>query len=492
MKLVDLLSAVSPLAVRGPVDRPVSGVTYDSRSVKADSLFVAIPGARHDGFEYVEDAVKRGAGVVVSPHSRIPGKDVTHIQIDDARRALADLADRFHGHPSGALTVVGATGTNGKTTTTFMLRDILGAVGRAPGLIGTVQYEIGARILPASRTTPESSDLQDYLAQMRQAGLTSAVMEVSSHALDQDRIRGVDFDAAVFTNLTQDHLDYHVTMERYFEAKRRLFTNLGRSAKRAVAVINHDDPWGCRLIGDPDIAADTISFGLAEGADVRATNIRIGMTGSEFTAVGRWPDVRVKIPLLGRFNLQNGLAAYTVARALGLDAEGVVRALERCTAVPGRLEEISTRRGWRVFVDYAHTEDALANVLETLRCHTEGRLIVVFGCGGNRDRSKRAPMGAVAARLADMAILTSDNPRDEEPAAILEDVRAGFGDHTNYEVVEDRTRAIEMALATAHDKDMILIAGKGHETTQECRGSYSLFDDRQVVRALLQNMDGRP
>ena len=490
MKLSELLASVPHLGVRGPSERMVSGVTYDSRSVKPDSLFVAIPGAKRDGFEYVEEAVKRGAGVIVSPHARIPGRDVTHVQVDDARRALADFADRFHGHPSGGLTVVGVTGTNGKTTTTFMLRDILEAVGRAPGLIGTVQYEIGARILPASRTTPEASDLHDYLGQMRQASRLSAVMEVSSHALDQDRVRGVDFDVGVFTNLTQDHLDYHVTMERYFEAKRRLFTGLGRGAKRATAVINRDDAWGRRLLGDVGITAETVSFGMEEGADVRATDIRIGMDGSEFTAVGRWPECRVKIPLLGRFNLQNGLAAYTVARVLGVDAEGVGRALARCTAVPGRLEEIPTRRGWRVFVDYAHTEDALAKVLETLRCHTDGRLIVVFGCGGNRDRGKRAPMGTVAARLADMAILTSDNPRDEDPAAIIEDIRRGFEGRTHYEVVEDRARAIEMALATAHDRDVILIAGKGHETTQECRGSFSLFDDRQTVRNVLQGMDG--
>ncbi len=489
MKLTELLKQVKHLGVRGPTDRAVSGIFYDSRKVTADGLFVAVPGANHDGFEYIEEAVKRGAGVVVSPHNRVPGKEVTHVQVEDARRALADLADVYFGHPSGVLDVIGITGTNGKTTTAFMIRDCLEGAGRAPGLMGTVQYEIGARILPATRTTPESSDTQGYLDQMRNAGCRSVVMEVSSHALAQDRVRGLDFDVAVFTNLTHDHLDYHVTMEHYFEAKRRLFTGLGTGAKPGVAVIHRDDPHGRQLAADPEIRGKVLTFGIEEGADIRACDISYTPAGSDFTVRSPWGEARLHIPLLGRFNLQNGLAAYAAARALGLDEEPVVRALARRTAVPGRLEEVSTQRGFRVFVDYAHTDDALANVLETLKNFTEGRLIVVFGCGGNRDKSKRAPMGAVAARLADMAIVTSDNPRDEDPRSIIEQVCAGFGDRSNYEKVEDRAKAIAMALAMARDKDVILVAGKGHETTQETRGVYSVFCDQHVIRGLLQGME---
>ena len=490
MKLSDILKKVSHLGVRGNTDRVVSGLAYDSRKVTTDSLFVAIPGAKHDGFEYIEDALKHGAGVIVSPHGRFPNRDVTHVQVADARRALADMADVFYGHPSGKLKVVGITGTNGKTTTAFMVRDILKAADLTPGLMGTVQYEIGSRILPATRTTPESSDIQGYFDQMLHAGCRSAVMEVSSHALEQDRVKGLDFDVAVFSNLTRDHLDYHETMERYYEAKRRLFTSLGGGSKKAVAVINHDDAWGRRLMSEPGLQAGVLTFGFEEGALFRAVDVVIGPTGSECTIRSPTGESRVHIPLLGRFNLQNGLAAYVATRALGVDNDTVIRSLALRVAVPGRLEEIATRRGWRVFVDYAHTDDALANVLETLRRFTPGRLIVVFGCGGNRDPSKRPLMGAVASRLADIAILTSDNPRDEAPLAIIDQIRAGFDDRTHGEVVEDRASAITMALSLAREGDVILVAGKGHETTQECRGAYSLFDDRQVVRTLLQRMEG--
>jgi UDP-N-acetylmuramoyl-L-alanyl-D-glutamate--2,6-diaminopimelate ligase len=490
MKLSELLNQVSHLGVRGTIDRSVSGIAYDSRKSLADGLFVAIPGAKHDGFEYVEDAVKRGAGVIVSPHTRSPGRDVTHVQVEDARLALADLARVFYGNPSRSLKVIGLTGTNGKTTTAFMLRDVLEAAGLTPGLMGTVQYEIGARILPATRTTPESLDVQAYFDQMRHAGCHSAVMEVSSHALDQNRVRGIDFDVAVFTNLTRDHLDYHQTMDRYYEAKRRLFTGLGRSDKQGVAVINRDDPWGRRLAEETGISAKILTFGFDEGADVRACDLVLGRDGSDFTVRSPWGESHVHTPLLGRFNLQNALAAYTAARAMGLEETPVLQGLARRTAVPGRLEEVYTSRDWRVFVDYAHTDDALVNVLETLRGFTRNRLIVVFGCGGNRDQTKRVPMGAVAARLADLAILTSDNPRDEDPAAILAQVVAGFGDRSNYEVVEDRSKAIEMALVMARDGDIVLIAGKGHEITQEVHGAYLVFDDRQVVKALLKKMEG--
>ena len=490
MKLEELLDKVPHLTVRGHADRRISGITYDSRQVRQDYLFVAIPGEHRDGVEFVEEAIRRGAGVIVSQQGRFSTRDVAHVQVEDARRALAELADAFYRHPSGRLCTAGITGTNGKTTASFMLRDMLATAGRMPGLIGTVQYEVGARVIPASRTTPEATDVQAMLDQMWQAGCRSVVMEVSSHALDQGRVHGIDFDVAVFTNLTRDHLDYHLTMERYFEAKRKLFIGLGRGGKRAVAVINSDDPHGRALAADQAIVAEKLTYGFEPGAAVRALDAAFDSRGSSFRVVSPWGESRVRLNLMGRFNIENALAAYTAGRALGLDEGLVVEALANRKAVPGRLEEVPTGRGWRVFVDYAHTDDALANVLETLRAFTERRLIVVFGCGGCRDQSKRPLMGAVAARLADRAILTSDNPRREDPRLIIDQIRAGFGDRTQYEILEDRSAAIATALKMARAGDTVLIAGKGHETTQEFANTIVPFDDRQVVRTLLQEEPG--
>ena len=490
MKLEEILEKVSHQAVRGNADRRIAGIAYDSRQVRQDFLFVAIPGEHRDGAEFVEDAIRRGAGVIVSRQGRFSTRDVAHVQVEDARRALAEVADAFYRHPSGRLCVAGITGTNGKTTISFMLRDMLAAAGRSPGLIGTVQYEVGARVIPASRTTPEAADVQAMLDQMLHSGGGSAVMEVSSHALDQDRVRGIDFDVGVFTNLTRDHLDYHRTMERYFEAKRKLFVALGRGGKRAVAVLNSDDPRGRDLASDQAIVAEKVTYGFDPGAMVRALDVTFDARGSAFRVASPWGESCVRLNLMGRFNIENALAAYTAARALGLDEGLVVEALANRKAVPGRLEEVPTGRGWRVFVDYAHTDDALANVLETLRTFTEGRLMVVFGCGGCRDQSKRPLMGAVAARLADRAILTSDNPRREDPRLILDQIRAGVGDWTGYEILEDRADAIAAALKMAKAGDIILIAGKGHESTQEFANTIVPFDDRQVVRTLLQKDPG--
>lgn len=488
MKLSELLKATSPLAVRGDAERSVAGIACDSRQVRPDFLFVAVPGVQCDGLQFVEDAIKRGASVIVTPQVRLAVRDATCVQVENARRALAELSDAFYRHPSGKLVLAGVTGTNGKTTTTFQLHDILAAAGLMPGLIGTVHYEVGARVIPAARTTPQSIEIQALFDQMLHAGCKGAVMEVSSHALDQDRVVGCDFDVAVFTNLTQDHLDYHQTLERYFEAKRRLFRQLGHQSKAATAVINADDPWGLRLASDPEIRARVLTFGCGETVDVRACDVVSGPKGSEFRVVSPWGETRLRLALLGHFNVMNALGAYAAARALGIDDRLAVDALAARRTVPGRLEEVPTRRGWRVFVDYAHTDDALANVLRTVRGLKPARLIVVFGCGGNRDQEKRPLMGAVAAGLADYTILTSDNSRREEPRAIISQIEAGFGDCRAYEVVEDRAQAIEMALRLAREDDIVLIAGKGHETTQEFANTIVPFDDRQVVRMLLQTL----
>jgi UDP-N-acetylmuramoyl-L-alanyl-D-glutamate--2,6-diaminopimelate ligase len=490
MKLETLLKTVTHVGVRGHSDRVVTGIAYDSRQVRADYLFVAVPGEHCDGAQFIEDAIRRGAGTIVARPGPFATRDVTHVQVENPRRALAEVADAFHNHPSGRLFVAGITGTNGKTTTSFMLRDMLAAAGLVPGLIGTVQYEIGARVIPASRTTPEAADVQAMLDQMAHAGCRSAVMEVSSHALDQDRVWGVAFDVAVFTNLTRDHLDYHKTMDAYWAAKRKLFTGLGRSGKKAVAAINWDDPRGRELAADTDVAVERVSYGFGEGAMVRVRGMTMDKAGSSFAVASPWGESRIRLNLLGRFNVENALAAYTAGRALGLEDRLVVEALANRRTVPGRLEELPTGRGWRVFIDYAHTDDALRNVLETLRTFTDRRLLVVFGCGGCRDQSKRPLMGAVAAQLADWTVLTSDNPRREDPRQIIEQIRAGFGDGRHFTVVEDRGAAIATALDMAREGDLVLIAGKGHECTQEFANTIVPFDDHQVVRGLLQKAGG--
>lgn len=489
MKLEALLRHVAHTGVRGSPDRPVAGVVCDSRQVRQDYLFVAIAGEQQDGAGFVEDALRRGAGVVISQHGRFALHEATHVQVENARRALAQASDAFYGHPSGRMTVAGVTGTNGKTTTAFMIRDMLEASGKKPGLIGTVQYEVGGRVIPAGRTTPESNELQGLLDQMIKAGCGSVVMEVSSHALDQERVTGIDFDVAVFTNLTRDHLDYHKTMDAYFAAKQKLFQMLGRG-KRSVAVINGDDPRGGALAKEAALHADVFTFGLQGGVAVKAEGVQFDDEGSSFHIRGPWGGCQARVNLLGRFNVQNALASYVAGRVLGLDEATVLKAMAACQAVPGRLEEIPTGRGFRVFVDYAHTDDALANVLETLRPFTRGRLIVVFGCGGNRDQSKRPLMGAVASRKADLSVLTSDNPRREEPRLIIEQIRAGFEEGGRYEIIVERAEAIDAALSLARDGDVVLIAGKGHESKQELANTIVPFDDRQIVRALLKRDAG--
>jgi len=486
MKLGDLIQHVPHITVRGNLDRQITGVVHDSRQVRPDHLFVAIAGEHRDGAEFVEDALRRGAAAVVSEQGRFAVRDAAHVQVENARRALAEAADAFYGHPTGRLTVVGVTGTNGKTTTVFLVRDMLQAAGRTPGLIGTVQYEVGGRVIPASRTTPEASDLQGLFDQMLKAGCRSVAMEVSSHALEQDRVGKVDFDVAVFTNLTRDHLDYHKTMDNYFAAKSRLFGMLGAN-KPGVAVINGDDPRGAALAGETGRHARVLTFGMGETVAVRARDVVHDRDGSSFRVTGPWGESRVRVSLLGRFNVMNALGAYTAGRALGIDDAVLLPVLAERRSVPGRLEEIPTGRGFRVFVDYAHTDDALRNVLETLRPYTANRLIVVFGCGGNRDQSKRPLMGAVAARLADYTVLTSDNPRREDPAAILRQIREGFAGTAPCEVIEDRAAAIAAALSLARDGDVVLVAGKGHESVQEFAGTIVPFDDRQVVRGLLRD-----
>jgi len=487
MRIESLLSVIQPMTVSGPTDPDISGLAYDSRQVRPGFLFVALRGAHEDGTRFIDDAIQRGAVAIVSEGSVRPRRDVTHLRVEDARRALAEIACAFHGHPSAELEVIGITGTNGKTTTSFMVRDILAAAGRRPGLIGTVQYEIGERRIPASRTTPEASDLQAMLAQMLRAGCRSAVMEVSSHALEQKRVWGVDYDVGVFTNLTHDHLDYHGTIERYFSAKARLFAGLGQMEKRATAVLNLDDPWGQQLAGMIGGSTAIVTYGTHPAATVRAVEIETDADGSRFTVRSPWGEAQVRLPVLGRFNVWNALAAFATAAVRGVPVPTILAALERFGGAPGRLERVPCARGFHVFVDYAHTPDALANVLTALRPVTPRRLIVVFGCGGDRDRAKRPVMGRVAADLADHVIVTSDNPRSEDPRAIIEDIVAGMPAAARREIIVDREEAIGRAIEVARPGDVVLIAGKGHENYQEFSRHIVPFDDREVARRWLSN-----
>jgi len=491
MKTRELLACIETVDVKGPADTDVLGIACDSRQVRPGMVFAALPGRNEDGWRFAAEAVRRGAVAVVGEHDpgagRTPfGPDVCLARVADARRALADLSAAFYQYPAAELLTVGITGTNGKTTTAYMVRDVLQADGRSPGLVSTVQYEIGERVIPAVRTTPEAPALQALLAQMVDAGCRSAVMEVSSHALDQQRVNGTDIDIGVFTNLTRDHLDYHGSMEAYFDAKMRLFRALGRGGKSGLAVVNTDDPWGQRIDHAADVTADRLTYGTDPTAAIQACDIRLGPEGSAFRVLTPWGETEIRTTLMGRFNVSNLLAALGAVCAAGVQLELAARVLSSQISVTGRLERIANPLGIQVFVDYAHTDDALRHVLATLREVTARRLIVVVGCGGNRDRSKRPAMGAVAAKLADAALLTADNPRGEDPRAIIREMEAGIDRCACCEVIVDRRDAIFRAIAMAEPGDVVLIAGKGHETFQEFANRTAPFDDRQVAREALE------
>ncbi len=487
MQLKLLADHIAIRQVIGPLDREVDGIYYDSRRVQKNGLYVAVPGAKVDGHQFVEQAIERGASAIVVERPESHAR-ATSLVVDDSRLALADLAFTFFKKPALRLKMAGVTGTNGKTTTTFLLKHVCESAGLRSGLIGTVRYEIGGRVLPATRTTPESADLQELLAQMVNAGCKAAIMEVSSHALAQERTRGLEWDVAIFTNLTQDHLDFHQTMAEYFEAKASLFTGLTNqpNKKGAVSVINLDDRYGEQLIGRLGEEAPVVTYGLNQRADFRASNYRTEFGGTSFQLDAQGRSYLVRVPLIGRFNVSNALAALAAATSLGVNLRDAVLSLSKAPQVPGRLEAVPAKRQFQTFVDYAHTDDALLNVLKTLRELEPRRLIVVFGAGGDRDQQKRALMGRVADQNADYSIITSDNPRKEDPLAIIEGVKKGFRS-SNYEAVPDRAEAIARAIALAQPRDIVLIAGKGHEASQEFADHTIPFDDVQVARRALEN-----
>ena len=487
MLLKTLLSKIGTIEVEGPQDCDVTSITYDSRQVKPGGLFVALRGEKVDGHQYILQAFEKGAVAVVVEESSHKSRSGTVVIVQDTRKALADLAAAYFQNPSHALKMAGITGTKGKTTVAFLLKHICERMFLQCGLIGTVRYEIAGRILPAARTTPQSLDAQDLLYQMRSAGCKAAVMEVSSHALMQERVRGVEFDVGVFTNLKQDHLDYHVTMENYFEAKSRMFSNLvAQTKKRGKAVINIDDQYGLRLADKFTKQLPVITYGVNTRADFRASGFKTDQSGTTFQLDALEKSFLVRLPLMGRFNIYNALAALAASTAMGLDLRTAVLSLANAPAVPGRLERVDAKRQFQVFVDYAHTEDSLLNVMKTLRELSPNRLIVVFGCGGNRDKAKRPLMGAAVEHNADFAIITSDNPRKEQPEAIIEDIKKGFHGG-QYEVIVDRKDAIFKAISLAQSRDIVLIAGKGHETYQEFADHTIPFDDVAIAKAAIES-----
>jgi len=484
-KLNDYLPADEIVASKGDLERPISGLAMDSRRVMAGNLFFALPGRRADGTSFVDEAIARGAVVIVA--EKIPAATaarVTYVQVADARRTLARVAQRFFKFPDRELELVGVTGTNGKTTVTNLIKHLLSTSQQRVGLIGTVSYDLGARIVPSYRTTPESLELFGLLAQMRDASCRRAAMEVSSYGIDQHRVRGMQFGVAVFTNLTRDHLDYHGTLEAYYEVKRRLFTGAVGPAPKAAA-INLDDAHGRRLAGEVPEGVKVVTFGEAADAQVRAEDVKLGFKATQFRLVWAGGTLEVESPLIGRYNLSNLLAAFAACIALGRDPRVVASRLRSFTGVPGRMERIEEGQPYNVLVDYAHTDHALRNALGMLRAITPGRLFVVFGCGGNRDRTKRPLMTAAVQEFADQAWATADNPRSEALAQIFADMKTGVKDETKIAFVEDRRRAISLALDAAREGDALLIAGKGHETYQEFADTIVPFDDRQVVRELI-------
>lgn len=485
--LSEYVSEGEAIAVKGSLERPISGLVMDSRRVVPGNLFFALPGLRSDGAAFMDEAVSRGASAIVAQRMPAhPPAKVTFIQVQDARAMLARVAQRYYKFPDRDMAVIGVTGTNGKTTVTHLLRHFLNGAERV-GLLGTISYDLGARTVPSFRTTPESLDIFGMLGQMRDAGCRNAVMEVSSHGIAQQRVLGLEFAAAVFTNLTRDHLDFHKTLEAYFEVKTRLFTGSVGPVPR-VAVVNLDDPYGERLAAK--IAAEVpsarlVTFGENPRAQVRAESLVLNFRDSTFRLA--WPGgaIDVASPLIGRYNVSNVLAAVATAWGVGRDPAAFVPRLREFKGVPGRMERIEEGQPFNVLVDYAHTDDALRNALGMLRAITPGRLLVVFGCGGNRDRTKRPRMVQAVQEFADHAFATADNPRSERVEGIFEDMKQGVTDPARITWINDRRRAISLALDSAKEGDSLLIAGKGHEGYQEFTDTVIPFDDRQVVRELI-------
>ena len=488
MSLTEIVAGVEVIRITGRANAPIRSVACDSRKVEDGSIFFALPGVKADGFEFTQIAVARGAVAVASSHPRpaeIPaGIAWAELANGTERQGLALASANFYGRPAEALKLVGVTGTNGKTTTTFLIDSILRAAGLSSGLVGTTGYRTPKGSRPAPNTTPESLDLQQMFAEVRDAGGTHAVLEASSHALAMDRLWGCHFAAAVFTNLTRDHLDYHKDFEDYFSAKRRLFEGTGAGAPE-VGVINADDAYAERLEG---LARRTLTYSLKNGADLSARGVSLEFSGTEFTAQTPAGKLAIRSPLVGRINVYNILAAIGAGIALEIPPRQIEEGVAALDLVPGRFQSVDEGQPFLVIVDYAHTDDALRNLITTAReLSPSGRIITLFGAGGDRDRAKRPLMGEAAGSLSDFVVLTSDNPRSEDPLRIINDVAVGLQRvNAKYRAEPDREQALEIALDEAKPGDIVLLAGKGHETYQVLRDGVIEFDDREKARAILR------
>lgn len=478
MNLQELLKNLKITKLDGTDRMEITGITFDSRQVKPGNLFVCISGFAVDGHKFAKSAVEQGALAVVAERD-LGDIGVTCIQVPNSRLALAHLAAEFYGHPDQKFCLIGITGTNGKTTTTYLVKSVLEAMGKKVGLIGTNQNMIGTEVIPTHHTTPDPLELMRLFALMAEKGAEYVVMEVSSHSLAQDRVAAASFDVGGFTNITQDHLDFHNTMEEYLAAKGILF----RLA--AKGVVNADDAGADYLLSHA--TCDTmLTYGMKEGCDLKASKVELKENGVKFCLTYQGEDYEVELGIPGQFSVYNAMTALSCLAAAGIDIKEAISCLKVARGVKGRIEMVETQREYSVIIDYAHTPDGLVNVISTIRGFAKGRVLVVFGCGGDRDKTKRPKMGKIVSELADLAIVTSDNPRSEDPNAIIEDilvgVKEGGGD---YVVVPNRFDAIEYALDHAQKDDIILLAGKGHETYQILQDRTISFDEREIVRKLL-------
>jgi UDP-N-acetylmuramoyl-L-alanyl-D-glutamate--2,6-diaminopimelate ligase len=491
MKLKELIKDLDAKVVIGSVETEIEDIAYHHEKVCPGALFVAIKGHATDGHKYINEACAKGAAAIVSEGETTVPKGVASVIVPDCRAALAKMSARIFEEPSKKMRLVGITGTNGKTTITYILEAIFKEAGMVPGVIGTVEHRIGDRAVFSANTTPESYELQKLLASMVSSGVTACAMEVSSHSLTLERVVGCQFDGAVFTNLTPEHLDFHGQMETYFAAKMRLFRErLVESRKDNVfAAVNTDDPFGKKMV--KEMGYRLYRYSLSGRTEVSAKDVLCDVEGIRMTV--KTPDGKFECRsrLLGRFNVHNILAAASAALGLGIGIEAIQSGIEKVSFVPGRLEAVRNGRGILAFVDYAHTPDALQNVLSHIRGFADaskGRLIAVFGCGGDRDRTKRPLMGEVAEKLADIVFVTSDNPRTEDPEAIIGEIERGMK-KKRHQVIVDRREAIKKAVETARSGDVIIVAGKGHENYQITQSGRRHFDDREVLREFLGNSE---
>ncbi|MFH1824725.1 MAG: UDP-N-acetylmuramoyl-L-alanyl-D-glutamate--2,6-diaminopimelate ligase [Candidatus Firestonebacteria bacterium] len=489
MMLSEVINNLNYIKVRGTLNKMIRSISYDSRDVKENSLFVCIPGFKVDGHNYASNAVKKGATAIIAEKEINLDEGITIIYVKDSRDALANISNEFYNHPSSKLKLIGITGTNGKTTTSYLIRSILNKHSEKVGLIGTISYDINGESFKAKNTTPESLDLQDMLNKMVKNKTDSCVMEVSSHALALHRVSYCEFDMAVFTNVTLDHSDFHKTFDDYIKNKLKLFSNLDKIRTKKInrcAVINLDDSYSKYFL--ENTKANIITYGLTKDAVVRAMDINSSINGLRFIITYQDKSFPVNLKLKGRYNVYNALASASVGFALNIDNEIIKLGLEEVSNVPGRFDWTSTKTGFSIIIDYAHTPDALEKLLNSVKELTPKKIICVFGCGGDRDKSKRPIMGSIASKLANYVILTSDNPRTEEPTDIMKEIKSGIVGE-NFEEIKDRKEAILKAINLSQKDEVVVIAGKGHEDYQIIGSNIIHFNDKEIVTEILKSKD---